>query len=192
MPAIEGESLRRELFPGDHLPDEEHGSQRQRCSDPRKGAAQSGTAQAEPLLQHVDLTKNVASAELHRQAAQNQQSGVEIDNGRHLDGMPVPDELVAAWVHVHAGLARKEQHHQSGEEQHGPRQCEENEEADALQALTRTFARLLPVVVASTTSAAGRPAIDRWLAADSWFFSLNLRRCSGKGNGHRGSLYRWS
>jgi hypothetical protein len=43
---------------------------------------------------------------------------------------------------------------------------------------------VLPIVVASASAAARRPAINRRLPADAWFFPFDIRWRARKGNGH--------
>jgi hypothetical protein len=98
--------------------------------------------------------------------------------------MPVADHFVAARVHVHARLAREEEHYQRRKEHHVAGQRKEYKEADALEALTGPFSWVLPVVVTAATPSAGRSTIDWGLAANSGFFPFYFRWGAAKRDGH--------
>jgi hypothetical protein len=87
-------------------------------------------------------------------------------------------------IEMHARLARKEQHHQYGEEHHVPGQGKENKEPDALQAFAGPSARILPVVVASAATSTSRTTVDGRLASNSRFFAFYFRWGAAKGDGH--------
>jgi hypothetical protein len=99
--------------------------------------------------------------------------------------MPVADHLVAAWIHVNAGLTGEEEHDQGGKEHHVARQPEEDEETNAMQAFPRAAPLALPVIVASTSSAAGGSPVNGRFSANSWFFPFYFRWGAREGNGHR-------
>ena len=102
--------------------------------------------------------------------------------------MPVAYHFVTARVHMHAGLAGKEQHHESSEEHHVAGEPEENEKPDLVQEFTRPPMLTLPVVIASAAPASGRPPVNRWFSTNSWFFPFDFRWGSRKGNGHQMGL----
>ncbi|HWG19033.1 MAG TPA: hypothetical protein VG225_00800 [Terracidiphilus sp.] len=99
--------------------------------------------------------------------------------------MPVADHFVAAGVHVHARLARKEQHDQGCEEHHVAGQRKENKEPDPLQAFAWAFFGILPIIVSAAAPSARRPTIKGGLTANSGFFPFNFRWGAGEGDGHR-------
>jgi hypothetical protein len=85
---------------------------------------------------------------------------------------------------MHSRLPREEQHHQGGEKHHVAGQCEEDKEPDALEAFTRALVWILPVVIASSASSAGRATVNGGFAANSWFFPFNFRWGAAKRDGH--------
>jgi hypothetical protein len=89
---------------------------------------------------------------------------------------------------MHTGLAGEKENNQGGEKHHVAGQPEENEEPDLVQQFARSSMLTFPVVVASAASASGRPPVNRWFSADSWFFPFDFRRGSRKGNGHQMGL----
>lgn len=102
--------------------------------------------------------------------------------------MPVADHLVAAGIHVDAGLAGEKQHDQGGEEHHVAGQPEENKKANPMEAFAGPAMLALPIVVASPASASGGTPVNRGFSANSWFFPFNFRWGSREGDGHSGPL----
>ena len=141
-------------------------------------------AEAQPLLQHVDFSEDVSPGNLHGQAAQQQKRGIEIENGREQHGMPVTDLLMGTRIHVGARLAREEQRHQDGEEHHVCRENGKDRKANLVKELARTSALMLPIIIASASSAASGPPVNRRFAANSWLFPFRFRRGMRKGSGH--------
>jgi len=183
-PAIEGESLGGELAPCDDLAAKEHESQRECGADPGKGAAQGWPAEAEPFLEDVKFAKDVAAAQLHGEGAQEQDHGIEEEDARQENWVPIADLLHGARVKVHGGLARVKDGDESQKERHVAGEGNEDECACAVEDIARATARTTPIVISPATTSAGRPAGDGWFAPDAGGFAFDLRRDGSKDRGH--------
>jgi hypothetical protein len=98
--------------------------------------------------------------------------------------MPVANLLKGSRIHARAGLARVEKRHKTHKEHHVAGEGAEDEGARAVQRIARAAARTPPIVVASSATASGGPAIDRRLAPGAGSFALDLGRDGSKDRGH--------
>jgi hypothetical protein len=85
--------------------------------------------QAKPFFEDIDFTEDVLPGNLHGEAAEQQNCGIQVENWRKQNGMPIADLLVSAGVHMGAGLAREEKRNQDSEEHHVA--CESRKEKEA-------------------------------------------------------------
>ena len=164
---FEGDSLKRELMPGEHLAGEEERTQHQGCDEPRQSAARGGLAQAEPLLHGVDGVEHVAAGDLDGDRAEQQDRGVEPEDARDGQGEPLVD-VVAVGVEVAVALGAEEDT-DDGDEEHQDR-AEGEEEAEAIggEALTGPATRaggFVPVIVVAATAGALEVAAIGWAPA---------------------------
>jgi hypothetical protein len=158
-PVVKGKSLGGKLPPRDPLPGNKETTQGECPQDPWQSSAEGGIAESEPFFEHIDFTKDVLPRDLHREAAEEQDCRIEIENRRKENRAPVADLLVRAWIHVGAGLAGKEERHQNGEEHHVTRKAREEKEADAIEEFARTTVIVLPVVIAPASATASGTAV---------------------------------
>lgn len=183
-PAGEGESLRRELAPGGDLAGEKHQPQNKRCAEPGQSAAKGRFSQAQPFLENIELAEDVLAGTLHGERAEEEGRGIEEEDGRQQNWMPVADLLKGSWIHARAGLARVEKRDKTDEEHHVAGEGAEDEGADAVQGLARAAARTSPIVVASAATTPGGSACDGRLASGTGGFALDLGRDGSEDRGH--------
>jgi len=93
---------------------------------------------------------------------------------------------------VRTRLPSEEKHNKHGKKHHVTGKSEENKEPDAMKQLAGAPAFISPVVVTTSTTAAGRAPINGRFAADSWFFPFRFRRGVRKGRGHAQSSVKMS
>jgi hypothetical protein len=87
---------------------------------------------------------------------------------------------VTARIHDHACVADEEGKNHDGEEEYVPGEGEKYKKAHTAKKLTGAAILILVIVVAPTATAAGGPARDGRLAANSRLFAFDLRRSGGK------------
>jgi hypothetical protein len=145
---------------------------------------QGRTTESEPLLEHIELAKDIVARKFHRQAAQNQNRSIQKEDRRQKNWAPVADLLVRPRIHVCACLPREKQHDQHGEKHHVAGETKEDEKADAVQQFAWAASFMPPIVVTTTASASGGAPVHRRLAADSWLFPFRFRWGVRKGSGH--------
>ena len=144
----------------------------------------AGRAEAEPFFEDVKFAEDVAAGQLHGDGAEEQERGIEEEDARQQNRMPVADLLEGARVHVHGGLARVEHGDQGNEEHHVAGEGAEDDHPDAVEDIARAALRTTPVVIASAASSAGGPAGDGRFASGAGGFALDLRRDGSKDRGH--------
>jgi hypothetical protein len=156
---IKREALGGKLLPGCPLSSKEDSTQGERSHHPWQGSVQGGVAEAKPFFKYVNLAEDILPGNLHREAAEQQNCGIQVEDRRKQNRMPIADLLVSAGVHMGAGLARKEERNKDGEEHHVACESRKEKEANFMKQLARSTAIVLPIVVATASSATGRPAI---------------------------------
>src|SRR5579875_797133 len=87
----EEEALRGEVFPGHPLADEEGDAERDGGGEPRCGATGGWASHAEPLLHNIELMKELAARHLHGDAGEDEDGGVEVEDGRNVQWVPIHD-----------------------------------------------------------------------------------------------------
>src|ERR1700678_1875774 len=138
-----------------------------------------------PLFYYVQFAKNAAASNFHRQAAQDQYGGVEEEDGRKLDRVPVTDKRRVASVEVAGALVGVEHDGQGEEEHHVSGEDEEDHHPDSLEEFAGTAAaEALPFVVVAIAPAAGGPTIYGRFTANAGVFSLGFNRIARKGAWH--------
>jgi len=127
--------------------------------------------------------KELAAAHLHGDAGEQQDGGVDVEDGRDGERMPVQDVGSVA-IKVAGGLAEEESGHERHEEHEVAGQGGEDTHAVASEQGTwATAMTVVPVFVAAT--AAGGTTIYRWSAAKSRVFPFTLSVDYGPGEGGR-------
>ena len=147
-------------------------------------------AEAEPLFEHIDLTEDIAPSYFHGQAAEQKDGGIQKEDGRQQDGVPVADLFVGARIHVRARLARKKERDQDGKEHHVGGENGEDGKANLVQQLAWAAVLVLAIVVASATPTASGSPVNGRFAANSCLFPFRFRRGMRKGSGHSKPLWR--
>ena len=182
------EALLDELLPGDPLAGEEERAEDKGGDQPRSSALDGGTAEAEPLVHDVDFPEKLAAGHLHGEAAEDENGGVDPENGRDGERVPVGD-VVLAGVEVAGTLAHEEGADQSDEEHEVAGKGEEDSETVAGEQFARAataMGAIIPVV--AVASSAGWPAVEWGFSAYAGVFALNLNWVASKGGGHDGPL----
>src|SRR5262249_14325765 len=133
---VEVEALLNELLPGDPLSGEEERPQDKGCDHPRRGALDGGTPEAKPLVHDVDFAEELAAGYRHGEAAEDEDGGVDPEDGRNGQGVPVGD-VVLAGVEVAGALTHEEGADKSDEEHEIASEGEENSEPVAGEKLAR-------------------------------------------------------
>src|ERR1700679_2647489 len=181
----EEEALGSEVVPGHPLPDEKGDAEGDGGGQPRCGAASRGTAHAKPLFHYIDFAEELAAGHFHGDAGEDKDGGVEVEDGRDLQRVPVHD-VGAVAIKVAGGLAEEEGSDKRHEEHEVARKSGEDAHAVADEQGARAAAvAMVPVFVAATT--AGGPTVDRGPAAKPRIFSFTIdidNRPGSKGGGH--------
>ena len=152
----EGDSLECELMPGEPLASEEERAEDEGCQQPGQGAAGDGMAQAKPFLHGVDGLEDVAARDLDGERTEQQDSGVEPEDGRDGGGQPCVDGVVVG-VEPAGGLGDGEDADQPGEEEEDSAESEEEAKAigdEALAREVRAVGTIVPVVVVAPSAGA--------------------------------------
>ena len=186
----EEEALGGEVIPGHPLADEEGDAERDGGGEPGRGAARGGPAHAEPLFHHIEFVEELAARHLHGDAGEDEDGGVEIEDGRNQQRMPIHD-VGAVAVEVAGGLAEEE----GGDQRHEEHEVagQSGEDAHAITHEQRAWAAavaMVPVFVATAT--AGGPTVDRRPTAKPRIFSFAIdidNRPRSEGGGH--GSFRW-
>ena len=97
----------------------------------------AGGAEAEPFFEDVKFAEDVAAGQFDGHGAEEQERGIEEEDARQQNRMPVADLLHGARVHVHGGLARVEHGDQGDEERHVSGESAEDECAGAIEDIAR-------------------------------------------------------
>jgi hypothetical protein len=158
---FEEDVLECELTPGDPLASEEEDAESDGGGEPGKGAAGDWFTEAKPLVHDVGFAKHVAAGELYGGGAEEENSGVEPEDGRDGGGEPLVDVAVVG-VEVAGGLVDEESADDGDEEHEIAGEGEEYAHAIAMEALVgsaATVGAIVPVVVVSATAGA---FIGRW------------------------------
>ena len=125
---VEGDALRSQLMPGEDLAGEEEQAEGEGCEQPGQGATRGRPAEAEPLFHGVDLVEHVAARDLHGDGAEQQDGGVEPEDGRDGGGQPGIDVAVVG-VDVAGGFGVDEDADDADEEHDDGPEGEEEAEA---------------------------------------------------------------
>src|SRR5690348_7855671 len=112
----EEKSLRSEIFPCHPLADEKCDAERDGGGEPRSGATRGRTSHAEPFFHHVDFVKELAARHLHGDGGEDEDGGVEVEDGRDIESLPV-ENVGAMTVEVSGGLTEEKGRYQ-GHEKH--------------------------------------------------------------------------
>src|ERR1700753_1764079 len=83
-----------ELFPGHPLSSEKQATQKDRRGQPGGRATDGRPAKAQPFFHHVDFLEEVPAADFHGEAAQQNQSSVDPEDGGYGDRSPVNNPLI--------------------------------------------------------------------------------------------------
>ena len=153
---LEAETLEGKLAPGEPLAGEEERAEYEGRQQPGQCAAADGMAQAEPLLHSVYGVEDVAAGDLDGEGAEQQERGIEPEDGRDGGGQPGVDGVVVG-VEAAGGVGDGEDADQPGEEEEDGTEGEEEAEAvgdEALAGAIRAVGTAVPVVVVAATAGA--------------------------------------
>ena len=153
----EEDVLGGELAPGHPLAGEEDEAEREGDGEPEGGAARGGTAEADPLVHDVVLVEHGAAGELGGDGAEEQDGGVEPQDGGDCGGEPVVD-VARVGVDVPGGLGDEEGAYDGDEEHQHGEESEEDADTDLRETLTGAALALraaVPVVAVPLAVAAG-------------------------------------
>src|SRR5580704_17789667 len=123
--------------------------------------------------------KKMPAAYLHGEAAQQNQRGIDPQDGRQRDGTPIKNPGIGS-SEMAAALASKKSTDQGDKEHQVAGQSEKQHHAVAAQQIARsTPAGLAVFPILTVATAACRPAGNRWLAAESGILALCVDRGAG-------------
>jgi hypothetical protein len=127
----------------------------------------------------------MAAGDLHSQTAENQDSGIQEQNGGELDGVPVADEFLRPGVEVADTLMGHEDDGHGEHEHEVPGEDKADHAAAAFEQFARArAAEAIPFVVVAIAAATSRTAIYGWFATDARVFPLGINRIARKGTWH--------
>ena len=153
---VEGDALRSQLMPGEDLAGEEEQAEGEGCEQPGQGATRGRAAETEPLFHGVDLVEHVAARDLHGDGAEQQDGGVEPEDGRDGGGQPGIDVAVVG-VDVAGGFGVDEDADDADEEHDDGSEGEEEAKAvggETLAGAARAAGGFIAIVVIAAAAGA--------------------------------------
>src|SRR5580765_3413285 len=111
---IKCEALGGKLPPGCPLSSKEDSPQSERSHHPWQSSVQCRVAEPKPFFKHINFAEDVPPGNLYGEAAEQQNCGIQVEDGWEQNRMPITDLLVRTWVHMRAGLAREEERNKDG------------------------------------------------------------------------------
>ena len=169
----EEDVLGGELAPGHPLAGEEDEAEYEGDGEPKGGTAGGGAAEADPLVHDVVLVEHGAAGELGGDGAEEEDGGVEPENGRDGGGEPFVD-VARVGVDVAGGLGDEEGADDGDEEHEHGEEGEEDADADLRQALPRAALALWTVVPVVAFTVAAGSLVYGWTAAVAVVAFANL------------------